>query len=130
LAQHVLALGLLRRGLAGRHGTSSGLDDILERAALVGCVALDRLDEVADEVVPAGELDVDLAPASCTRLRSLMRPLYVAMAQPTTAMSSTTMAMTMTRAAVMGLLEETGNCLKRRCQQVCPRSYCVSLPWT
>jgi hypothetical protein len=38
------------------------LDDVLERAALVRGVALDRLDEVADEVVPAGELDVDLAP--------------------------------------------------------------------
>lgn len=67
----MFVLGLLRRGLAGVApcGTSSGLDDILERAALVGCVALDRLDEVADEVVPAGELDVDLARrASCTKV--------------------------------------------------------------
>ena len=62
LAQHVLALGLLRRGLPRSHGPGASLDDVLEGAALVGGVPLDGLDEVADEVVPTGELDVDLAP--------------------------------------------------------------------
>ena len=52
------------------------------------------------------------------------------MAQPTTAMSSTTMAMTMTRATFMGLLEEAGNCLKPNCQQVCPWSHWVTVNWT
>ena len=62
LAEHVLALGLLGRRLTGRHRGGAGLDDVLEGAALVRRVALDGLDEVADQVVPAGQLDVDLAP--------------------------------------------------------------------
>ncbi len=62
LAEHVLALGLLGGRLPRRHRGRAGLDDVLEGAALVGGVPLDRLDQVADQVVPAGQLDVDLSP--------------------------------------------------------------------
>ena len=62
LAEDVLALGLLPRGLPGRHRGRPRPDDVLEGAALVGGVPLDRLDEISDEVVPTGQLDVDLAP--------------------------------------------------------------------
>ena len=60
--QHVLglrllgdALRLLRRG--------PRLRDLVEGAALVGRVALHRLDEVRDQVVAPPQLDVDLGPA-------------------------------------------------------------------
>src|ERR671934_155255 len=52
LLLHVL--GLLRGGARLRY--------LLEGAALVGGVALDRLDEVRDQVVAAPQLDVDLRP--------------------------------------------------------------------
>jgi len=48
------ALGL-DRGVAGLH-------DAFERLALVRRVALDRLDEVRDQIVPAFELHLDLRP--------------------------------------------------------------------
>jgi hypothetical protein len=63
------------RALAGSHRGAARLHDVFERASLVRGIPLDGLDEVADEVVATLELDVDLGHASCTRLRSLMRPL-------------------------------------------------------
>ena len=75
LGQHVLALGLLGGGLAAGHGRGPRGHDVLERAALVRGVALDRLDEVADEVVPAVELDVDLAPGLLHEVAQLDQPL-------------------------------------------------------
>jgi hypothetical protein len=57
--QHVFGLGLLlhvRRG----DGLLAGLDDGFERFAFVGGVALDRFDEVWNQVVTALELHVDL----------------------------------------------------------------------
>ena len=59
--EDVLGLGLLldRPGLLRAR---PGLRDLLERRALVLRVALDRLDEVRDQVVAAAELDVDLRP--------------------------------------------------------------------
>ena len=61
LAQHALRLARLRR--TGRlHGRGASLRDLLEGLALVGRVALDRLDQVRDQVVPALQLDVDPRP--------------------------------------------------------------------
>src|SRR5581483_10869727 len=40
----------------------AGPGDLLEHLALVGRVALDRLDQVRDEVVPPPELGVDVRP--------------------------------------------------------------------
>ena len=62
VGQHVVGLGRLGRAL-GLHHRGPGLGDALEHALLVGGVALDRLDQVGDEVDPALELDVDLVPA-------------------------------------------------------------------
>src|SRR6478672_7284441 len=61
LAQDPLGL----TGFGGRSRALRGcarLGDRLERAALVGGVALDGLDEVGDQVVPPLELDLDLRP--------------------------------------------------------------------
>ena len=57
----VLGRGVLADGL-GAHRLVAGLDDAFERLLLVGGVALDRLDEVGDQVVAALELHVDLRP--------------------------------------------------------------------
>ena len=64
LAQHVLGLADLG-GVAGGAGRDCGcprVGDRFEGAALVPDVALDRLDQVRDQVVAALELDVDLRP--------------------------------------------------------------------
>src|SRR6185503_12574135 len=61
LAQDPLGLTGLRGGARALRGRAR-LGDRLERAALVGGVALDRLDEVRDQVVPPLELDLDLRP--------------------------------------------------------------------
>ena len=65
-AQLALGLGDLsrRRGAAGlrAHGVGARLRDGLEDLALVRRIALDGLDQVRDQVVPALELDVDPAP--------------------------------------------------------------------
>ena len=62
LRQLVLLRGLLGRAGSGGDGRRPGTGDLVEHAALVGRVALDRLDQVRDEVVPAVQLDVDLPP--------------------------------------------------------------------
>ena len=59
--EHVLGLRLLLDALRLLRGGARGGDG-LERLALVGGVALDRLDEVRDQVVALAELDVDLGP--------------------------------------------------------------------
>ena len=61
-AQRAFCLGDLRRALRAHRGRA-GLRDGFEDARLVRRVALDALDEVRDQVVPALELDVDPAPA-------------------------------------------------------------------
>jgi len=48
--------------VAGVDGGGARLGDLGQRLLLVGHVVLDGLDEVGDEVVPALELHVDLAP--------------------------------------------------------------------
>ena len=60
-AEHVLGLRLLLDALRLLRGRAR-VRDRLERLALVRGVALDRLDEVRDQVVAAAELDVDLRP--------------------------------------------------------------------
>ena len=75
LAEHVLALGLLGRRLARGHRGRARRDDVLEGAALVGGVTLDRLDEVADEVVPTRQLDVDLPPGLLHEVAQLDEPV-------------------------------------------------------
>ena len=50
--EHVLGLRLLLHSLGLLRGRPR-LRDLVERPALVGGVALDRLDEVRDQVVPA-----------------------------------------------------------------------------
>ena len=62
LGQHALALSGRSRALATGHGCGPGLHHALEGALLVRGVALDRLDEVRDQVVATLELNVDLAP--------------------------------------------------------------------
>jgi len=62
-----LDLGRVAAG-AGRNRPRPGVGDCFEGAALVPHVALDRLDEVRDEVVAPLELDVDLRPG-------LLRPV-------------------------------------------------------
>ena len=59
--QHVLRLRL-RRGAAGGDRGVPRLDDRLERAALMGGVALHGLDEVRDEVVALLQLHRDVGP--------------------------------------------------------------------
>ena len=59
-----LLVRLRRRGRARRLlGCRTGLRHLLEGLALVRGVALHRLDQVRDEVVPPPELDVDVRPA-------------------------------------------------------------------
>ena len=53
---------LLGRAAAGGRGRGPRRGDRLERLPLVGGVALDGLDQVGDQVVPPGQLDVDLPP--------------------------------------------------------------------
>src|SRR3954447_822973 len=61
--EHVLGLCLLRgAGLLRLDRAVAGLHDFLERLALVGGVALDRLDEVRDQIVATLELHSDLRP--------------------------------------------------------------------
>jgi hypothetical protein len=62
LGEHALGGRLLRGALAGSHRRAARLHDVLERAPLVRGIPLDGLDEVADEVMATGELDVDLTP--------------------------------------------------------------------
>ena len=69
-AQHPLGAGQAGDGagvpgvrgatLEASHGGVTGLDDCVEGFLLVLHVALDRLDQVGDEVVPALQLDLDL----------------------------------------------------------------------
>jgi hypothetical protein len=61
LTEQPFSLGRLRRRLRPLRG-GAGLCDVLERLALVRRVALDRLDEVRDQVPPALQLDLDLRP--------------------------------------------------------------------
>src|SRR3954452_19703041 len=60
--EHVLLLGLHGRPSTRCGGGRPRSGHGLERAALVGGVPLDRRDQVGHEVVPSGQLDVDLAP--------------------------------------------------------------------
>src|SRR5579862_9460275 len=57
--EHVLGGGLLRRPLR-RHGRVARFDDLVQRAAFVRGVALYRLDQVGNEIVPLLELHVDI----------------------------------------------------------------------
>ena len=68
--EHVLGLRLLLHALR-LLCRRPRLRDLVERPALVGGVALDRLHEVRDQVVAAPELDVDLRPGV---LRSVPQP--------------------------------------------------------
>src|SRR5262249_9710764 len=64
-------------GLGRSGGALDGrprLRDLVEQPALVGCVALDRLDEVRDQVVSPLQLDVDVRPA---RLGLVPQPYQV-----------------------------------------------------
>src|SRR5437660_319298 len=58
-----LVLGL-RAGFGGlrHHGRAAGTDDLVERAALVGRVAPNGLDQVGHQIGAALELDVDVRP--------------------------------------------------------------------
>jgi hypothetical protein len=58
LAFSLDAIGGHRRG----SGLRAGVDDCLKRPFFVGGVALDRVDEIWDKIVPALELDIDLRP--------------------------------------------------------------------
>ena len=59
--QHVLGLGLFGRSLgARRNGVGPRFGDLGQDILLEVHVALDRVDEVRDEIVPALQLDLDL----------------------------------------------------------------------
>ena len=73
--QHVLGLRLLGRAPRALMALARALRDGLERAPLVGGVALHRLDQVRDEVVAALELHVDLRPRVVDPVAPLTRPL-------------------------------------------------------
>ena len=63
-AQGGLGAGLLRRGVAvGRDRGAARPGHVLEGLLLVLCVALDRLDQVRDQVVAALQRGLDLGPA-------------------------------------------------------------------
>ena len=60
--QRSLGRGLLGRRPGGARGHRASARDVLEHLLLVGGVALDRLDQVRDQVVSTPELGVDVRP--------------------------------------------------------------------
>ena len=74
LGEEALGGAGLGRGLRAR-GRRARLGDLVERAALVGRVALHGLDEVRDQVAPPAQLHVDLRPGVVDAVALLDEPV-------------------------------------------------------